>query len=137
MLQRANLTPMKFEESVANDLLLTKLQALISGTASVSENEIHDQFVKQNTKVKFDYAVLKQDDIKKGLHPTDAELKSYYETHKGAYASSIPEKRKVKYAVVDTNKIEASIKVTPEDIGSYYRDHRDQYRVPEQAKVSH
>src|SRR5215469_586698 len=137
MLTRANLTPTKFEDSVSKDILLTKLQALITSTAGVSESEIHDQFVKQNTKVKFDYAVLKQDDIKKGLHPTEAELKSYYETHKGAYAHSIPEKRKVKYAVVDTNKIEASIKVTPEDISSYYRDHRDQYRVPEQAKVSH
>lgn len=137
MLQRADLTPKKFEESVANDLLLTKLQALISGTASVSENEIHDQFVKQNTKVKFDYAVLKQDDIKKGLHPTESELKSYYQSHLSSYANSIPEKRKIKYAVIDTNKIEADIQVTPGDLESYYRDHRDAYRVPEQAKVSH
>jgi peptidyl-prolyl cis-trans isomerase D len=137
MLQRANLTPTKFEESVANDLLLTKLQALISGTASVSENEIHDQFVKQNTKVKFDYAVLKQDDIKKGLHPTDSELKAFYQSHVSTYANSIPEKRKIRYAVVDTNKIEAGIQVTQDDLSTYYRDHRDAYRVPEQAKVSH
>jgi len=32
----------------------------------------------QNTKVKFEYAVLKQDDIKKGLHPTTEELKAFY-----------------------------------------------------------
>ena len=137
MLQRANLTPTKFEESVANDILLTKLQALISGTASVSESEIHDQFIKQNTKVKFDYAVLKQDDIKKGLHPTESELKAYYQSHLPGYANSIPEKRKIKYAVIDTNKIEAGIQVTQEDLNSYYRDHRDAYRVPEQVKVSH
>ena len=137
MLQSANLTPTKFEESVANDLLLTKLQALISGTASVSENEIHDQFIKQNTKIKFDYAVLKQEDIKKGLHPTEGELKSYYQSHLSTYANSIPEKRKIKYAVIDTNKIEASVQVTQDDLTSYYREHRDSYRVPEQAKVSH
>ena len=137
MLQRANLTPTKFEESVANDLLLTKLQALISGTASVSENEIHEQFVKQNTKVKFDYAVLKQDDIKKGLHPTESELKSYYQSHLSSYANSMPEKRKIKYAVIDTSKIEGGIQVTQADLEGYYRDHRDAYRVPEQVKVSH
>ena len=34
MLQRANLTPTKFEEAVGNDILLTKLQALISGSAT-------------------------------------------------------------------------------------------------------
>ena len=137
MLQRANLTPTKFEESVGNDLLLTKLQALISGTASVSESEIHEQFVKQNTKVKFDYAVLKQDDIKKGLHPTESELKSYYQSHLSSYANSMPEKRKIKYAVIDTSKIEGAIQVTQADLEGYYRDHRDAYRVPEQVKVSH
>src|SRR5215472_318286 len=137
MLQRANLTPTKFENSVADDLLLAKLQALISGSASVSDNEIHDQFVKQNTKVKFDYALLKQDDLKKGLHPTESELKAFYQSHLSTYANSIPEKRKVKYAVIDTNKIEAGIQLTQDDLNNYYRDHRDAYRVPEQVKVSH
>jgi len=137
MLSRANLTPVKFEESVGNDILLTKLEALVSGTTGVSEEEIHDQFVKQNTKVKFDYAVLKQEDIKKGLHPTDEELKAYYDSHKASYANSIPEKRKIKYAVLDTAKAEGSVQVTPEDLRAYYDQHREEYRVPEQVKVSH
>src|SRR5579871_1867156 len=137
MLQRANLTPAKFEDEVGKDILLTKLQALISGTANVTDAEIHDQFVKQNSKVKFDYAVLKEDDIKKGLHPSDAELKAYYESHKASYANSVPEKRKVKYAVIDNAKVESGIQITQADLQAYYDQHRDQYRVPEQVKVSH
>ena len=137
MMQRANLTPAKFEEAVGNDILLTKLQALISGSASVSESEIHTQFIKQNSKVKFDYALLKQDDLRKGLHPTDEELKAFYEGHKTTYANSIPEKRKVKYAVVDTAKAEAGVQLTPDDLRAYYDQHRDQYRTPDQVKVSH
>lgn len=137
MLQRYDLTPAKFEESVGNDILLTKLQALVSGSAGIGDAEIHDEFVKQNTKVKFTYAVLKQDDIKKGLHPTDAELKAFYESHKASYANSIPEKRKVKYAVVDTAKAEAGVQITQDDLRSYYDQHRDEYRIPDQVKVSH
>lgn len=137
MLQRANLTPAKFEQAVGNDILLTKLQALISGSADASDSEIHQQFVKQNTKVKFEYAVLKQDDIKKGLHPAEAELRAFYESHKASYANSIPEKRKVKYAMIDTAKMEAGVQVTQDDLRTYYDQHRDEYRVPEQVKVSH
>jgi peptidyl-prolyl cis-trans isomerase D len=137
MLQRANLTHDKFEESVGNDILLTKLQALISGSASVSEAEIHEQFLKQNSKVKFDYAILKQDDLRKGLHPTDQELKAFYESHKASYANSVPEKRKVKYAVIETGKAAADVQLTAEDLRAYYDQHRDQYRTPEQVKVSH
>ena len=137
LLQRYNLTTTKFEQSVGDDILLTKLQALISSSTGVSDEQIHDEFVKQNTKVKFDYAYLKQDDLRKGLHPTDEELKAYYESHKASYANSIPEKRKVKYAVIDTAKAEAEVQVTQDDLRSYYDQHRDQYRVPEQVKVSH
>ena len=137
MLQRYNLTPAKFEQSVGQDLLLTKLQALIAGSAGVTEEEIHEQFVKQNTKVKFEYAVLKQDDIRKGLHPTEEELKAFYDGHKTTYANSIPEKRKVKYAVIDLGKSEADVKLTQDDFRAYYDQHREEYRVPEQIKVSH
>jgi peptidyl-prolyl cis-trans isomerase D len=137
MLQRANLTPAKFEESVGNDILLTKLQALISGSANVSEAEIHAQFIKENSKVKFDYAILKQDDLRKGLHPADAELKAFYESHKASYANSVPEKRKVKYAIVETSKAEAGVEITQEDLRTYYDQHRAQYQMPEQVKVSH
>ena len=124
MLQQANLTVAKFEQAVGNDILLTKLQALISGSANVSESEIHEQFVKQNSKVKFDYAVLKPEDLRKGLHPTDEELRAFYESHKSSYANSIPEKRKVKYAVLETVKAEANLQITPTDLRTYYDQHR-------------
>jgi peptidyl-prolyl cis-trans isomerase D len=137
LLSGANLTPTTFEDAVSKDIVLTKLQALISGSASVSDSEIRKQFIKQNTKVKFDYAVLKQDDLRKGLHPTDAELKAFYESHKNTYANSIPEKRKIKYAVVDFNKLEGGVQVGRDELQSYYDQHRDQYRTPEQVKVSH
>jgi peptidyl-prolyl cis-trans isomerase D len=137
MLQGANLTPAKFEEAVGNDILITKLQAFISGSASVSETEIHAEFLKENSKVKFDYAILKQDDLRKGLHPTDAELQAFYESHKRSYANSVPEKRKVKYAVIETSKAEAGVQVTADDLRGYYDQNRERYRVPEQVKVSH
>src|SRR5258708_2536651 len=79
MLQRANLTPTKFEVAVGNDILLTKLQALISGSASVSEAEIHEQFIKQNSKIRFAYTLLHQDLMRIGLPPTNEDLEPVYE----------------------------------------------------------
>jgi len=137
MLQRANLTPTIFEDDVRKQITIGKLQALITGGASVSDAAIRKEFDKQNTKVKFDYAVLKQDDIKKGLHPTTEELKAFYDSHQKSYANSIPEKRKIKYAAIDTGKLQDKVQVTPEELQAYYNQRRDQYRVAEQVKVSH
>jgi peptidyl-prolyl cis-trans isomerase D len=137
MLQRANLTPSMFEENVRKELLIAKLQALISDSASVSDAAVRQEFLKQNTKVKFDYAVVKEDDIKKGLHPTVEELKAFYDSHQKSYVNSIPQKRKIKYVVLDTAKVQAGVQVTRDELQAYYNQHRDQYRAPEQIKVSH
>ena len=137
MLQQHNMTPAIFEGDVGKQIQIHKLQALITGSASVSDAAIRQEFAKENTKVKFDYAVLKEDDIKKGLHPTAEELKAFYDTHQKNYANSVPEKRKIKYVMIDTGKIQAGVEITSGDLQSYYNQHRDEYRVPEQAKVSH
>jgi peptidyl-prolyl cis-trans isomerase D len=137
LLQQHNLTPATFEENVRKEILIGKVQALITSSASVTDAAIRQEFTKENTKVKFEYAVLNQDDIKKGLHPTTEELKAYYDSHQKSYANSIPEKRKIKYLVLDTGKIQSGVQVTHDDLQAYYNQHRDQYRSAEQVKVSH
>ncbi len=136
-LAQYDLTVPQFEQEVKDEILYAKLRALISGGAIVSEAEVRGKFEKENAKVKFDYAVLRKDDILKTIHPTDSELKAYYDRHKAAYANAIPEKRKVSYVWIDSAKLEADTALTPQEIEAYYDQHRDQYRVPEQVKVRH
>jgi len=137
LLQRNDLTVPEFEQNVKENVLIEKLRNLVSGSAIVTDADVREQFEKENTKVKFDYAVLRKDDIEKTIHPADAELKAYYDQHKAAYANSIPEKRKVEYVVIDEAKVQNSITVTPQDLQAYYDQHRDEYRAPEQVNVRH
>jgi len=135
--QRNDLTVPQFEALEKDFILVRKLRALVSTSAFVADGEVRDEFSRRNTKVKFEYAMVTQADILKGLHPAEAELKAYYESHKAAYNNSIPEKRQIKYVVVDSAKIAAAATVTDQDLQAYYDQHRDEYRVPEQVKVSH
>src|SRR5258708_5294548 len=70
LLQQNNLTPAMFEENVGKGSVISKLEALITGGACVSDDAIRKEFTK-------------------------------------------------------------------DDLQAYYNQHRDQYRVPEQIKVSH
>ena len=135
--QRNDMTVPQFESLEKDFILVRKLRALVSTSAFVGDAEVHDEFNHRNTKVKFEYAVLTQADILKGLHPTDGELKAYYERSKANYNNSIPEKRQIKYVVVDSAKIAAATTVADSDLQAYYDQHRDEYRVAEQVKVSH
>lgn len=135
--QRNDLTVPQFEALEKNYILVRKLRALVSSSAFVSDSEVRDEFLRRNTKVKFEYAVLTQADILKGLHPTDQELKAFYDRNKATYNNSIPEKRQIQYVVIDASKLGAAAVVTDKDLQAYYDLHRDEYRVPEQVKVSH
>ncbi len=136
-LQQANVTVDEFENSVKEGILFDKVRSLVAASAMVTEAEIRDKFKKDNTKVKFDYAVLKKEDILKGLHPADAELKAYYDQNKAKYNNSIPEKRKISYVLVDKTKVQAQVQVSQQDLRAYYGEHQDEYRVPDQVNVRH
>jgi peptidyl-prolyl cis-trans isomerase D len=135
LLQQHDLTVALFERGVKDQILIDKIRSLISGGAMVTDAEVRQKFEKENTKVKFDYAVLRKDDILKGLHPTDPELKAFYERNKATYNNSIPEKRKIKYVLIDTSKLQSEAQVSQQDLQTYYDQHRDEFRAPEQVNV--
>jgi peptidyl-prolyl cis-trans isomerase D len=135
MLQQHDLTVPQFERDVKDGILIDKLRSLISGGAMVTDAEVRQRFEKENSKVKFDYAVLRKDDILKGLHPTDPELRAFYEKNKATYNNSIPEKRKIKYVLIDTAKLQAGAQVSQQDLQTYYDQHRDEFRAAEQVNV--
>ena len=137
ILQNAELTVPTFEQGLKDQILLDKLRNLVTGSALVSDSDVRREFEKQNAKIKFDYAVLRKDDLAKQIKPTDAELKAFYDRNKATYNNSIPEKRKVRYVVLDNAKIEAGVSVSRDDLQAYYEQHRDEYRLPEQVLVSH
>ena len=132
-----NMSVPQFEQAMKDDLLRRKLMDMVTGAVTVSNTELEQQFEKDDTKVKFDYAVLTADQLKKQIHPSDAELKSFFERNKQTYVNSIPEQRKVSYILIDTSKLSGQVQVSPGDLQRYYNEHMDEYRVPEQVEVRH
>lgn len=126
-----------FERAIRSDLIRNKLIVAVTAGATVSPAEIEKAYKEQNTKVKFDYAILKMEDIEKGIKPTDAELKAFYDANQARYKNSIPEKRQVRYFLISDKQAESKVTITPTDIEKYYRDHQEQYRLPDRVKVRH
>ena len=132
-----NLSVAQFEQEVKGDIARSKLLSLITAPISVSDKDVSEEVKKQDTKVKFDYAVLTLDDIKKQIKPTDAELKAFYEQYKQQYANSIPEKIKAQYILIETAKLADRVPVTQAELQQYYNQHQDAYRIPETVTVRH
>jgi len=127
----------QFEKELKGQIAQQKLLSAVSGAATVSDKEVEEQVKKQDTKVKFDYAVLTLDDVKKQIKVTDVELKAFYQQNKQQYVNSIPEKRKARYILIDTARLADSIPVTQADLQAFYNQHQDEFRIPETVTVRH
>ena len=130
-----NMSVPQFEDEVRKQITIDKLRTAIEGGVVATQSELMDQFKQENTKVKFEYAVLSLDDVAKTVNPTDAELRAYYERMKPQLTNSIPEQRKARYILVDF--AHAGVRISQADLDSYYRQHQDEFRVPESVTVRH
>jgi peptidyl-prolyl cis-trans isomerase D len=127
----------QFESLMKQDLLIRKLRSAVVGPITVSDQDIQQAYQRENTKVKFQYAVLTMADIEKQIKPAEGDLKTYFDQHKQTYANAIPEKRSARYVVIDTAQLASQVQVTPQELQNYYNQHREEYRVPEQVNVRH
>ncbi len=126
-----------FERQLRSELLARKLVAAVTAGVTASPAEIEKAYKEQNTKVKFEYAVIKMEDVEKGIKPTDAELKAYFDANQARYKNAIPEKRQIRYFLISDKQAGSKAAVTPADVDQYYRGHQEQYRMPDRVKVRH
>ena len=127
-----------FETQVKDDMELQRLQALVTGGAAVSDTAVREAYLVQGVKVKFDYAVVSLEELKKTIDPSDAELQGYFKQNAAKYATAVPETRKIEYVAFDASKTPGGkAAVSDSDVQAYYSGHAAQYKTEEQVKTRH
>jgi peptidyl-prolyl cis-trans isomerase D len=136
--QAFQLSVPEFEQDVKSDLEMQRLQALVTGGVSVSDEAVRANYLQQGTKVQFDYAVISSDDLAKTINPSDAELQAWFQKNSARYANAIPETRKIQLFVFNASNVPGGKgAVSDTAIQAYYSAHQDQYNVPQEVKTRH
>jgi peptidyl-prolyl cis-trans isomerase D len=136
--QQFNLSTDAFEKELKDGITINRLRSFITAGVTVNDNEIRDQYRKANIKIKFDYAVISSDDLRKQINPSDAELQAFFTKNAARYANAVPEERQISYFAFTADQIPGGApKVTDAEVQAYYNAHASEYQVPEQAKSRH
>jgi peptidyl-prolyl cis-trans isomerase D len=94
--------------------------------------------MQQGEKVKFAYAVISAEDVKKTINPSDAELEAFFKQNAVRYASAVPETRKITFIAFDDASLPGGKPQASEaEIQAYYNSHLDQFKVAEQVETRH
>jgi peptidyl-prolyl cis-trans isomerase D len=136
--QRLNMSVADFEDNVRKDIIVRRLQSLITAGVTVSPQDVRDAYRKQNIKIKFDYAIVSSADLLKTINPSDSELEAFFKQNAARYADAVPEARKITYFAFTPNDIPGGLpQPTQQQLQQYYNDHLSDYQVPDQAKSRH
>jgi peptidyl-prolyl cis-trans isomerase D len=128
----------EFEDEVRQDIVVQRLQTLITAGVTVSDADVRDEYRKHNIKIKFDYAVISTDDVRKTINPTDAQLEDFFKKNGARYASAVPEQRKITYFAFTPDQMPGGVpQPTQQEIQQYFTAHQAEYSVPEQARSRH
>jgi len=135
---RLNMSVKDFEQSVKDDIVIRRMQSMITAAVSVSPQEVRDNYRKNNIKIKFDYAVITSDDVGKTINPSDSDLEAFFTKNPARYAQAVPEQRTITYFSFAPNEIPGGVpQPTQQQIQQYYTQHQADYQVPEQARSRH
>ncbi|HVZ85301.1 MAG TPA: peptidylprolyl isomerase [Terracidiphilus sp.] len=135
---RFGITVADFEDSVKHDIVMRRLQSLVTAGVTVSDKDVREAYRKANIKVKFDYAVISSDDLAKTINPSDAELQAYFKKNAAEYAHAVPEQRTITYFAFTPDQVPGGTpQPTQQEIQQYYSQHQSEYQVPEQARARH
>jgi peptidyl-prolyl cis-trans isomerase D len=127
-----------FEKELKKEIQENRLRSFVTAGVTVSDQQVRDSFTQQGTKIKFDYAVVSADDLRKTINPTDAELQAFFKQNAPRYAKAVPEARKIEYIAFTTANLPGGApQVTDAEVQHYYNQHQKDYQVDDQVKVRH
>jgi peptidyl-prolyl cis-trans isomerase D len=133
-----NMSVTEFEDDVKDDIMIRRLMALITAGVTVGDKEVRDEYRKGNIKIKFDYAVISADDLRKGINPSDSDLEAFFKKNGARYATAVPEERKITYFAFTPNDLPGGVpQPTQQEVQAYFNAHKAEYSTPEQARSRH
>ena len=133
-----SITTKKFEDEIRQQIVQDRLRAVITAGVTVSPQEVRDAYLKQATKIKFQYAVLSADNLRKTINPSDTELEAFFKQNAARYRNADPETRNIQYVTFTDNDLPGGKpQVTEAEIQQYYNQNIEQYKVDAEVQVRH
>ena len=108
-----------FERNVAENIAREKLEAFVTASVHVSEDEVREEFKRKNTTFDLTYVTVSVDKLAEKIQPTGDELKAYYDQHKTDYNILVPQK-KIRYLFIDQDKSGQKVQISDKELRDEY-----------------
>ncbi|HEU4795420.1 MAG TPA: peptidyl-prolyl cis-trans isomerase [Pyrinomonadaceae bacterium] len=116
-----------FEKEMRHFIAQQKLQAFITASVNVSDDEVREEYKRRNTSFDVNYISVSADKLAEKIQPSDEELRTYFESHKEEYRYNEPQK-KVRYVFIDQEKAGSKLNIPDEELKKQFDQGDPQYK---------
>ncbi len=134
VLDRLRMTPEVFEAAQKDAMLIDKLRTLITSSAKISDQEALEWYNWINASVNIDYVFFDPDHYK-DIHPSDEEIKTFFENHKEKYKTDAM--AKARYLHFNPDVFRSKIVLSDEEVREYYDDNLETFKTPKTVEARH
>ncbi|ROR03306.1 SurA N-terminal domain-containing protein [Desulfosoma caldarium] len=135
VLQHNRMTPQAFEQQLAQDLTLRRVEAFIKGQALVTDAEVAADLQYRFSTVQVAYAQFDPKSFLDKVTVDEAQVAAFFEKNADRYKE--PEKRLLAYVPFVLDDEMAGVFVEDDEILTYYQDHRDTFHQEKQVRARH
>lgn len=125
----------KFEEMMAADLMVSKLQDYIAGGVSVDAAEARRIFNFEMERRVVEYIPFTAEDFRGEVKPDESAVITYYSENKAAY--TVPARADVEYLVFDMDVLAGRSAIGDAEVRAYYDERKAGFVEPASYHVRH
>ena len=135
VLENNRITPLEFEQSKRQELLLGKVEQSIRAEATVTDAEVKKEYEARNTKIDLEFVTFDPAALRGAVKPAEKDLQDYYEANKESFRTA--EKRVARYVLFRPEPHLSKVAATPDDVQKEYNLRLDQFTVKETVRAQH
>jgi peptidyl-prolyl cis-trans isomerase D len=136
ILRYVRATPGEFEEDQRTQLLIKKLQRLITDAAQVSDEEVHDLFRMNQEKVSLSFVKIASADLFNEVTVDAKEVEDYYNSHRESFRQ--PERVQFAYIAYPAKQFESGVEISAAEVESFYNDNKEnRFTTPARVQARH
>ncbi len=124
-----------FRDYLRTEIIRRQLTQALVATEFSTPYQVNLQQSLQNQLRDIRFAIIAAAQFKDKVSVSDAEIKTYYQTHHDRFQTQ--EQVKIDYITLSADDLSNEIQVTEDDINNYYQENIARYTQPEQRRVAH
>jgi len=129
------MTAAQYEESLRQSLTLGRLQAALTNWITVTDEDVQQEHVRRNEKIRVSSISFRADDFLEGIEASDNDIAELFEQNSVDY--TVPEKRRLRFVLIDVQALKESFTPSDTDVQAYYDYNVDRYTEPVSLTASH